>query len=145
MFTYMRSFEPDAGMNSYGWNASFGGNLNEHFGLEANIGDSYLSTGTSLVSASILTVLGGPRISFPGRRATLFVHFLAGLAHGSASVLGFGGSVNGFALVPGFGLDVNINRHLAVRAFQADYMLLHADNYWENRNVRIGSGLVAKF
>lgn len=145
MFAYIRSFEPGAGRNFYGWNGSIGGNFTKHFGIEANFGGSYLNTGTNLFGASVYTLLGGPRIVFPGHRVTPIVHFLAGLGHGRGELLGIGASTNGFALVPGFGLDVNINRHLAVRAVQFDYMLLHADSNWYARNIRIGGGLVARF
>jgi hypothetical protein len=47
--------------------------------------------------------------------------------------------------MPGFGLDANINRHFAIRVFQADYPVLRGGGAWSYENLRVGGGFVTRF
>jgi hypothetical protein len=45
----------------------------------------------------------------------------------------------------GGGVDFNINQHMAFRAAQADWMLLHSSGSTSSKNARISTGIVFKF
>jgi hypothetical protein len=144
LFSWIRSFEDES--DYFGWNATFGGNITRHFGLEANASGNYWNSPVRFVCSSYHGLSGGPRFSFPAGRVTPFIHFHIGFARGSTSILGFSiASANFLTLMPGFGLDANINRHFAIRAVQIDYPVLRGAGDWSYKNMRIGSGIVTKF
>ncbi len=147
MFMWAGCFHFAETMNFFGWNIAFAGNLTRHFGLEANISGHYWDSPVSIVGMNYHFVMGGPRFSFPTKSVTPFVHFLVGLAHGSVSenIFGLGISDNALALMPGLGVDVNLNRRFAIRAFQVDYPVLHSESAWIYKNLRIGGGLIVRF
>ena len=76
---------------------------------------------------------------------TPFVHALIGGDHASASFAGASASGNGFAMMAGGGVDFNINPHMAFRAAQADWMMLHSSGSTSSKNARISTGIVFKF
>jgi hypothetical protein len=74
------------------------------------------------------------------------VHALLGGDHASVGASGFGSATgNGFALLAGGGVDFNFSEHLAFRAAQADWMLLHSSGSTSSKNARISTGIVFKF
>lgn len=146
MFTWVRSFGSGYDADYFGWNAAFNGNVTNHFGLEVNAFGNYWNSPISIVGENFHGVAGGPRITFPSDRVTPYIHFLVGFAHAKQSVLGVGFSAGNYlTLMPGFGLDVNLNRRFALRAIQADYPVLHGQNAWSYKNMRIGAGFVTRF
>jgi hypothetical protein len=145
MFAWVRSFESGFNTDYFGWNAAVGGNLTKHFGLEANVSGNYWNSPVDFVGSSYHGFAGGPRFSFPAGPVTPYVHFLVGLTHGGAGAFGFGVSDNFLTLMPGFGLDVNLGRRFAIRAFQADYPVLRGGGAWSYKNMRIGGGFVTRF
>ncbi|MDM7997722.1 MAG: hypothetical protein QUT30_18775 [Acidobacteriota bacterium] len=146
MFTWVRAFGSGYDADYFGWNAAFNGNVTNHFGLEVNAFGNYWNSPISIVGENFHGVAGGPRITFPSDRATPYIHFLVGFAHAKQSVLGVGFSAGNYlTLMPGFGLDVNLNRRFALRAIQADYPVLHGQNAWSYKNMRIGAGFVTRF
>lgn len=146
MFTWVRAFGSGYDADYFGWNAAFNGNVTNHFGLEVNAFGNYWNSPISIVGENFHGLAGGPRISFPSDRVTPYVHFLVGFAHAKQSVLGVGFSAGNYlTLMPGFGLDVNLNRRFAIRAIQADYPVLHGQNAWSYKNMRIGAGFVTRF
>jgi outer membrane immunogenic protein len=54
---------------------------------------------------------------------------------------------NSFAMALGGGLDLNVSRHIAIRAFQADWLYTQSPNGTNNRqnNLRITAGIVFRF
>ncbi len=114
-------------------------------GLEANIGGNYYLSPIGGVGAHIYGFSGGPRVTFPKEHVTPFVHFHVGMVRGTDYAFGFSTSDNLLLLMPGVGMDVNVSRHFAIRAFQADYLVVHSEGAWGYKNMRIGGGVVAKF
>jgi hypothetical protein len=107
---------------------------------------NYFNSPISLVGFNYHGLAGGPRISFLTHHVTPFIHFLVGFAHARASILGIGISGGTFlAMMPDFGMDVNLNRRFAIRSFQADYPVLHGDGAWSYKNLRLGGGFVVRF
>jgi hypothetical protein len=143
MFTWIRSFEDKS--DYFGWNASFGGNITKHFGLEVNGSGNYWNSPVSFVGSSYHGLAGGPKFSFPAGRMTPYIHFLVGFTYGRGSAFGYTASANFLTFMPGFGMDVNLNRHFAIRAFQADYPVLRGSGAWSYENLRIGGGFVTRF
>jgi outer membrane immunogenic protein len=102
---------------------------------------------------SLVVFTVGPRFShrFSGGKFTPFVQGLVGVAHGFDGLFpGSNGSLFGAASVravlAGGGFDVTINRHLAIRALQADYLRTQLPNgEGDEQNVlRLGAGIVLR-
>jgi outer membrane immunogenic protein len=113
----------------------------------ATIGAS-AGDGLSLVAFTV-----GPRFShrFSGGRFTPFVQGLVGAVHGFDGLFpNSNGSLAGAATSPavraGGGLDLTINRHLAIRAIQADYLRTQLPNGQGNEQnlLRVSAGIVLR-
>jgi len=114
-----------------GGTASLTGNLNNWFGLKADVG-GYGLHDVGHVDGKVYTFLFGPQFSFRHRRFTPFIHTLVGGARVESSPI-FGLPLdqvffnhffhqNAFAADAGGGLDVNASKHVAIRLFQGDYL-----------------------
>jgi hypothetical protein len=113
----------------------------------ANIGAG-AGDGLSLVAFTV-----GPRFShrFSGGRFTPFVQGLVGAAHGfdglfPSSSGSLAGAATSRAVLAGGGLDLTINRHLAIRAIQADYLRTQLPNGQGNQQnlLRVSAGIVLR-
>ena len=149
-------FRTEDDRNLHGWNGSVAVNLNNWFGLVADVSGHYDSR-TLFLGDSISfrhfnrhQVLVGPRFSFrKDRRLTPFAHALFGIARDHEKITvtpffqTFEFSDTGFAMAVGGGLDVEIARRLALRIIQVDYDLTHVN--FTQHNVRASVGLVFRF
>jgi opacity protein-like surface antigen len=129
-----------SGNNLNGWNAQGTINVMPHLGITADASGNYQSVGSfspfngTFFSANqrIYNFLVGPRVSTAFDRFSVFGHTLFGVAHSS---LGAGvnlpiiggvsrglASANSFAMALGGGVDIEVSRHLAIRAGQLDYL-----------------------
>lgn len=134
----------EGGVNGNGWNVAVTGNLSDWLGITADFAGAY--TSESGVSFRNYTYTFGPVMSLRENRGfTPFVHALLGGDHATAAFGGASGSGNGFALLAGGGVDLNFRPHLAIRAFQADWMLVHGSGSTSSKNARISTGVVFKF
>lgn len=149
------------GNNFNGWDSAVTANVNNWFGVTADIGGSYRSieenSPTTITNVQIdlshYDFLFGPTFSYNRHRLKPFGHVLLGVTHLSSKVtsnLNSGGtfstsdSNNAFSVALGGGLDVSIHRNLAVRLVQADYLLTRFAGESQN-NARISTGLVLRF
>jgi hypothetical protein len=141
-FTHLGGSGTD--INANGWNASLTGNFNSWFGVAADFGAVYKTI--SGVSTNVYTYTGGPVVALNSRgQVNPFVHALFGGAHAGASLTGVGSaSDNGFTTMLGGGVDVKLNRLLAVRG-QADWVYYHFNGNGESHNVRVSTGIVLRF
>lgn len=135
----------EGGVNANGFNFAVNGNFNEWFGITADIGAAYKSE--LGVNFSNYTYTFGPVLSLRANKAfTPFVHALIGGDHASVGGSGFGSVTgNGLALLAGGGVDLNFSEHLAFRAAQVDWMLVHGSGSTSSKNARISTGIVFKF
>lgn len=134
----------DGGGNANGWNIALTGNVNSWFGVTADFSGAY--TSESGISIKNYTYTFGPVVSMRQNRAfTPFAHALFGGDHASASFGGISGGDSGFAALVGGGVDFNFSEHLAVRAVQVDWMLLHSSGETSSNNARVSTGIVFKF
>jgi hypothetical protein len=136
-----------------GWNVTAKVNLNRWVGIDADFGGYYGKAAATysqpfVVSYardfSIGTYLFGPRFSYRGnRRLTLFSHALLGMVV-LARLPIFNTSKSSFCQAYGGGLDINLAKHVAIRAMQADYVRSSLSSKGEN-NFRLSTGLVFRF
>ena len=133
-----------ASENFNGWNASVTGNVNKDFGVAADFSGAYKTI--SGVSVKAYTYTFGPVVNL-NHEGTFnpFVHALFGGAHLSASLSGSSGSTNGFTMLAGGGADAKVAPHFAVRLIQVDWEYFHFQGTGFSKNVRISTGLVARF
>jgi hypothetical protein len=155
----------------HGGSTSVAINVNKYLGIVADFG-GYANSKVTLFTptagrtvdsdGTAYTYMFGPRISFRGDRFTPFFHVLFGGAYASAvDITGCTGSPictplgsnNAFATMFGAGLDIKINRHIAIRLFQGDFLLTNFNfplatggqlQGWQ-KNVRFSSGVVLRF
>jgi opacity protein-like surface antigen len=130
----------NSGNNLNGWNAQGTMNVMPHLGITADVSGNYQTVGSlspmsgTFFSANqrLYNFLVGPRLSTAFDRFSVFGHTLFGVAHSSlgagVTLPIIGGvsrrltSANSFAMALGGGVDIEISRHLAIRAGQLDYL-----------------------
>jgi outer membrane immunogenic protein len=103
---------------------------------------------------SLISVAAGPRYSlrFPGEklsRYTPFVQGLVGTTHGFDSLFpnangSAAGAASALTVLAGGGLDLTMNRHVAIHAIQADYLRTQLPNAAGNQQnlLRVSAGIV---
>ena len=134
----------DGGLNTNGWDSAVNGNLNNWFGIGGDFSGAYHTE--SGVSLNTYTYTFGPVVSYRhNEKLTPFAHFLLGGFHSSASASGFSVSDSGMAMMFGGGIDVRATQHVALRAFQFDWLSLHSNGVSDNNNMRITMGLVFRY
>ena len=127
-----------------GWALSGARQMTPQIDLVGSISASHRSDdilGVNVASSSIHTFAGGPKYAWPARsRYTPFAQVLVGIATVSATAMGVSDSSAGFALQPGFGVDVPIRKPLALRV-GFDVETIHASGGWFT-GFRINAGLM---
>jgi hypothetical protein len=142
-----------SGQGFNGWTASAAYRLHRYLGVEGDFGGSYGSING--VSDHFYSYTGGPVVAFGVGPIQPFAHALFG---GTTFGLGASGvtvSWNGFTAMAGAGVDTKINRLLAVRVMQVDWLYYHfgsknlygaeVPSFSASNNVRIASGVVLRF
>jgi hypothetical protein len=132
-------------LNMGGWDSSITENLSYWFGAELDARGAYGSP--NAVSNKIHAFSYGPRLSWRRNpRLVPYFHFLLGAALYNAPSNPSGPSAYSaaVALIPGIGVDFNVNRRLSLKLFQVDYML--TGFYGERQdNLAVSAGLVLHF
>ncbi len=121
-----------------GWNAALTGYVHKNFGLTADFSGVYGSPWDPAVHTH--SYLFGPTFRVPGKRVTGFAHALFGGVHNNLA----GTGANGFAMAFGGGVDVSVNKRVAIRPAQFDYVLFRM---WgrDLNGIRYSGGVVFKF
>jgi peptidoglycan-associated lipoprotein len=155
-YNYVRTNLPAGGCGCFALNGGSGWaafNFSRSLGIVGEIASqeasNISSTGADLTLTSFLA---GPRYRrrVAGRFAP-FIQLLLGGAHAGGSLApgssGLPGSANAFAMIAGGGLDIGLTRHIALRAFEADYYLTRFDNGTNDHqnNLRIAAGVIIRF
>jgi outer membrane protein OmpA-like peptidoglycan-associated protein len=149
------NFDPGSDFNNFNSHGATGGftfNPNRILGLTAELGGYHFDRDVNgnKLTGGITTYLFGPRLNL--RRFDHFVpfaEFLFGGAHGGLALTGINGQ-NAFALAAGGGVDVVLNKYVAWRFAQIDYLMTNFDGPNVNstarqNNLRLGTGLVLRF
>jgi len=148
----LRPGDPFSNFNNHGATGGFTYNANSVLGLAAELGTYHFQrsiNGTS-VKGGPTTYLFGPRLNL--RRFDHFVpfaEFLFGGAYGGSTLTG-DNSQNAFAMAAGGGVDVVLNKNVAWRFAQIDYLMTN----WSGpslgasarqNNLRLGTGVVVRW
>ncbi len=163
--------EPRSGGFDYeatiGFQAAVTVNVNRTLGFVTDFGGQWgdlpftlLPFGSSMGTFTIFQIFAGPRLTKHMGNVTVFVHALPGLARQRATEQGTQpvsnpvdvsfvtvttiSTSNSFAMALGGGVDVNLGKHLAIRAVQVDYLPTRLRGGWEN-SLRFGFGVVWQF
>ena len=154
-YNYVRTNLPAGGCGCFalnGGSAWVAFNFSRSLGIVGEIASQDASNiSGSSADLTLTSFLAGPRY-----RRTMGGHFgpfaqaLLGGAHAGGSLApgspGLPGSANAFAMIAGGGLDIGLTRHIALRAFEADYYLTRFDNGVNDHqnNLRIAAGVIIR-
>jgi peptidoglycan-associated lipoprotein len=108
---------------------------------------------SSGVGLDLVTAVFGPRYTWqPAKhRYAVYGQFLVGEANGLHSIFpaapGVADSADSMAWLAGGGMNIAVSRHLALRAFEADWLRTQLPNSTTNvqNNLRLGAGVIFKF
>ena len=159
MFQYV-NFAPRSpflNFNSYGSTSSFTYNPSKWIGLVGEFGGYHFSrnldplTGTTQgAKGNLYSYLFGPRLNLRKfQHFVPFAEFLIGGAHGGPEIEGTQ-SQSTFAIAPGGGVDIVLNKNLAWRFAEVNYFMTNFSGSGvgatgRQNNFRAGTGLVARF
>jgi len=139
--------------NFNGWDAALTGKLTRDFGVEGDFGGAYATI--SGVSNHVYTYTGGPIVSLSTGMIRPFAHALVGGIHLTSSEFGVSASQTGLTAMAGGGVDVRVDRAIALRLVQADWLYYRFGSqtvagvtvpaYSQNNNVRVSTGIVLRF
>jgi opacity protein-like surface antigen len=150
-YSYLRADDDNDGLDLHGWNASFNQSIVKWAGIKADFsghyGDVTLVPGTGADLSAHLFLIG-PHFAYRNNeRVTPFAHVLVGVARTDITFFDPTGRItqrdSAFAMALGGGLDIKIVDKLAVRLFQADYVLTRFDDDTQN-SFRLSTGLVLR-
>lgn len=133
--------------NFNGWEGSFTGNLNRHFGLTADFSQGFGSTIGG--SDNRLFLLFGPQAAFRSTHTNLFLHALFGAARKDQWLKPFAAAFGG-------GFDYALSSRVSLRVVQADYLMTRfqeppctgpgcGNPSRTQNNIRVSAGLVFQF
>jgi len=139
--------------NFNGWDIAPAYKFNHFVGVQADIAGGYGSV--SGLSNHIYTYTGGPVVTLGLPFLQPFAHVLFGGAHLNSGASGVSVSTNGYTVMAGGGVDAKLNRLLAIRVAQVDWVYYHFSGYnaasvttpsfSASNNVRISAGIVLRF
>jgi hypothetical protein len=138
-------------LNMYGWDASVTGNPVKWFGIEGDFSGHYHANcfGKPGLTCKHLSFMGGPKLAYRTRVATVYGHGLFGGDNGSFSFSGLSGSDTPFSFAAGGGVDFRVGKHLSLRPVQFDYFMTRhftaAIAKARQDNYRFSAGLVFTF
>ena len=152
-YSYLRANSSGGGgsFNSQGGNVTGTWNWKPWLGVAGDVAGYNFGGQPPGVKGRLFTYTAGPRLCSRSERTrwVFFAHALAGYAHLSGSVDGESASANGFALIAGGGADWRVFPGLAVRVFEADYLMTRVTRLTNTpgiqNDVRLSAGLVVYF
>jgi opacity protein-like surface antigen len=144
---YLNGFHLSGALNTKKW-VGMAADFSSHYGSTTAI--TPLDTFRPSISAQLLTF--GPRFSLRNETVTTFGHVMFGVARlHQANATGttnptlvlLGGTDTSPAVQFGGGVDVNATENLAIRIFQADYIMTFFGTTRQN-HIRLSTGLVMR-
>jgi hypothetical protein len=145
--------QPGSSQGYNGWEGAAQFNFSHHLGVEGDFSGVYATVNG--VSQHIYTYAGGPVVFFHAGGIKPFVHVLVGGTSLAASEQSVSVSTNGYTVMFGGGVDAKLNRLLALRVAQVDWLYYHfsgfngpglsTPSFSGSSNVRISTGVVLHF
>ena len=127
----------DGGTTLNGWNASVTGGVAPFLGITGDFSGVYKS-GSKLHTYSF-----GPEVRAHVAKVRPFAHALFGGYTSSGPISQ--GTINGFAMFYGGGLDIKASPVISLRPGQFDWMVVHRSGLTDKNNFRYSAGLVLSF
>ena len=124
-YSYMRLY----GLNTNGGEGAVTYNFKEWLGVTGDFSGHHATNN----GGNYGFVMGGPKFTYRRGALTPFVHVLVGGSFGEGDSEG--------ALALGAGVDAKVNKHVAIRLFQADYIA----TTFRSNNGRFSAGIVFRF
>jgi hypothetical protein len=128
--------DQEAEVNLHGWLASVGVNLNSSVGLVGEIGRNtrtYDSAGIDFLEVSANTFMGGLRFaSYASTAIAPFAQVLFGATKLEGNLLGLSDEITEFSVQPGVGVDLRIQRTVAIR-LGGDYRYIATEGEARNQ------------
>jgi len=144
---------PGGSQGFNGWNAAATLKLGKLFGVEGDFGGGYATVNG--ISFHSYTYTGGPVVFVSAGAIKPFVHALFGGVQLGGSQSGVSESLNGLTAMVGGGVDAKVNKLLALRLAQVDWLYFHfgsqtvagtpVPSFSGHNNVRISTGIVLRF
>lgn len=155
-YNYIDANAPPSGCACFGMNGGFLSadyQLRNWLGVTGKFTANHASNISDLGQGlTLMTFLGGPRVSLPYRRITPYAEVLFGGAHASDSYFpsettGSTTSATSFALSAGGGVDFHLTDLLAIRLIDAQYLRTGFPNGADDlqHHLQLGAGIVFKF
>jgi hypothetical protein len=145
--------EPGSSQGYNGWDVAPAYSFNKFFGVQGDFSGGYATI--SGVSTHVYTYGGGPLVSLRLPVITPYAHVLFGGTRLTGESGGVSLSTNGYTVMFGGGVDAKLNRLLAIRVAQVDWLYLHfsgfsgsgfsTPSFSGSSNVRISTGAVVRF
>ena len=132
----------------HGWTGTAAINIYPWLGVEGSATGNYQSNclGTSGLTCTILTFMGGPRITaYRGGGLSVFGHGLVGLGALSMNLSGSPLNWRDLAWSAGGGADYAVNERISIRVGQVDYVrtqLFQSLGGTHQNNLRVSAGVV---
>jgi len=120
--------------NASGWNGQANFYITRLVGITGDFSGAYNS------GEHFHTYTFGPVVSTHKGSFSPFVHGLFGGARASAAGVG----INGMAMMFGGGVDMG-RKQIAVRLFQADWLITRFSGVTEKNNARVSTGILFRF
>ena len=130
-------------------------NVNHFIGWTGEFGFYTNSSGSGGGAESYMF---GPKVALTLHKTGRFLPYaqwLVGAVHTDANFNGTSFSSTDFALSPGIGLDVNVTHHVAIRPFEADFLVVKqpvfdpatgtSDASVTQKSLRYSGGIVFRF
>lgn len=128
--------DQDAEVNLHGWLGSIGINLNSSVGIVGEIGrntKTYDVSGVDIAEVSANTFMGGLRFaSYASSAVAPFAQVLFGGTKLEGNILGASDSVTKFSFQPGVGVDLRVQRTVAIR-LGGDYRYIATEEDGRNQ------------
>ena len=154
-YDYIRANAPPGGCDCFGLDGGYisgGMHITNWLSLAGEFTGSHSSDISVLgQDLTLMTYTVGPKVTYRHHRLVPYAEFLVGGAHGGDSYfpssISSATSATSFAFSTGGGLDVDLTRHFAIRAFDAQYLKTSLPNGQDNaqNQLMLSAGLVIKF
>jgi hypothetical protein len=136
-YSYMYADLNGSRFHLNGGGGSLTENMNSWFGGRLEVNGFHGNEGSTVVSTQALTY--GPVFTYRKfSRITPFAHLQVGAQHGSVGYLGISASAYKFAIGPGGGFDLILNRKAAIRVDGEYIATRFLGLTQENANVNLG-------
>jgi hypothetical protein len=147
-YSYMRFVPAGSSNDLHGWNIALDFNKSKNYAIVADFTGNYgrfndtinKINGRQIKAHSFLF---GPKIMVPQGRYTPFIQALFGVYHLNRGGRLMRSTENDFGCAASFGIDIEANKAISVRPFQAEYVRIRSKAIMQT-DIRVSTGVVFK-